>query len=208
VYGGYGFSTNGFWNGTTSVSGELTVLPPVVPVNRTLENISVFPEEVLCYDATETITVAGGETFFKVFPFGSVTLIAGQRIFLLPGTNIGEGGYLHGRIATNGHYCDSTGKHMEKYAQSSDIMPAKSIDAGIRLYPNPAGEFVTIQINGLSENTRCAFELFNLQGQSILKQQLTGNGSHQINLSQVVPGAYFLQVITGNQIQTAKLLKN
>ncbi len=208
VYGGYGTTTNGFWNGTTSVSGILTVMQPLVPTNRILENISIFPEEIYCYDATQTITVAGGETFFKVFPFGAVTLIAGQKIFLLPGTTVGEGGYLHGRIATNGNYCDSLSRHSEKYALSSDANPVKSINAAIRVFPNPASEFVTVQLAGLSENTSAVCELFGLQGQSILKQKLTGNGSHKIDLNHVSPGVYFLRIQSSDQIQTTKLVIN
>jgi len=61
-----------------------------------------------CYNALETITVAGGVDTFQVLAGGSATFIAGLKIRYLPGTKVFSGGYLRGYITTNGQYCVPT----------------------------------------------------------------------------------------------------
>jgi hypothetical protein len=78
-----------------------------VPTNRTLQNITVTNGQTVCYDATQTITTAGGGTTFIVQSGGDATLIAGQNILMLPGTSLRSGSSVMAKITTIGAYCGS-----------------------------------------------------------------------------------------------------
>jgi hypothetical protein len=76
-----------------------------VPANLLLQNITVSNGQVECYDATHTITVAGGGTSFTVENGGNATLISGNNILMMPGTMLQSGSSVTAKITTNGTYC-------------------------------------------------------------------------------------------------------
>jgi hypothetical protein len=78
-----------------------------VPATLALQNITVINGQTVCYDATQTITTAGGGTTFMVQSGGEATLIAGQNILMLPGTSLLSGSSVMAKITTIGAYCSS-----------------------------------------------------------------------------------------------------
>jgi hypothetical protein len=76
-----------------------------IPATLTLQNITVANGQSPCYDATQTITTAGGSTTFIVQSGGDATLIAGQNILMMPGTTLQSGSSVIAKITTNGNYC-------------------------------------------------------------------------------------------------------
>ncbi|MBE0664049.1 MAG: T9SS type A sorting domain-containing protein [Bacteroidales bacterium] len=68
----------------------------------------VYSYESLCYNAVETLTIAGDGKQFFVEPGGHVDLVAGKSILLKEGTTIKPGGSLHAWITTDGSYCTDT----------------------------------------------------------------------------------------------------
>lgn len=68
----------------------------------------VYSYESLCYNAIESLTIAGDGNQFIVESGGNVNLIAGKSIFLKSGTSIKPGGRLHAWITTDGSYCTDT----------------------------------------------------------------------------------------------------
>lgn len=69
----------------------------------------------------------------------------------------------------------------------------------INIYPNPFSN----KINYQSSNTVLSFKLMNVYGQIIWQ----GPDLSNQNFSDVLPGVYYLQVYSENQIQSLKLLK-
>jgi hypothetical protein len=99
------------WGGSYAGMAQYGVgviqLQPAVPQNRTLQNITVANGQSVCYDATQTIAVAGSGTTFIVQSGGDATLIAGQNILFLPGSLLQSGSHVLATITTNGNYCSS-----------------------------------------------------------------------------------------------------
>lgn len=205
VYGGFSTGGGGFWDGINQVSGILTILPPSVPVNRTIQNYSVEPEMSVCFDATQTITVAGGDSYFKVLAGGSTNLIAGERILLLPGTGVAAGGYLHAWIAPGGPYCNAPGKSAASTYFDGDNEPAFNHSPAPVLYPNPASSTLTLRWDPLQENF--TLTIFSVHGQWMMTETLTGAGDHRINLTVLKPGLYIIKIVSGEKLYTTKLIK-
>jgi len=77
-------------------------IPPLLEVPNTL----VGNGQLLCYNATQTVIVAGDDKQFIVQNAGHADIIAGQNIFLMPGTVVLPGGSLHAYISIE--YCDDS----------------------------------------------------------------------------------------------------
>ena len=67
---------------------EITALYQEVPVTRVISNTTVTTGNSGCFDATQTITVAGDGTDFAVENGAEVTLVAGENILLKYGETI------------------------------------------------------------------------------------------------------------------------
>ncbi|MGB4204530.1 MAG: C39 family peptidase, partial [Bacteroidales bacterium] len=67
--------------------------------NVTLQGVDVVSGQDICFDATNTLTIAGGGNTFVVQDGGNVNLIAGHNIRMLEGTSVHSGAYLHAYIS-------------------------------------------------------------------------------------------------------------
>jgi len=73
----------------------------------------------------------------------------------------------------------------------------------ILIYPNPATDAVTVQTNG---NKRLTVELSTINGTLIYKSKIEGT-LHQINVSNLSNGVYFVTVKSDNYYHTRKITK-
>jgi hypothetical protein len=207
LYGGYSASGGGFWDGTANISGVLTVTVPLVPMQRTLTNITIGEEELMCYDAKETITVAGSGTYFNVLIGGSVTLIAGQNIVMLPGTTVVSGGYLLGSITTLGVYCNPVTPSPARVTSVADNDPATPDGITLRIFPNPAVNDVSVELSGIAAGTTSRVELAGIRGNQLMSVPVSGSGQGSLSLAGLPRGVYFVRIISGSKIRTCKLVK-
>ena len=208
LYGGYSIAGGGFWNGTENISGVLNIQASVVPVLRSLQNITVAEEQIQCYDAKQTITVAGDPFFFHVANGGMATLIAGQNILFLPGTVVFTGGYLWGKITTTEQFCGVAGPVLKEVAFAGEN-PDQALAWSLRLrvYPNPASSFVTVDIQNVATGVESRIELLGVQGVRINSYTITGPGSHSFAVADLPSGIYMLRIICGNDVQTRMVVK-
>ncbi|MDP1622334.1 MAG: T9SS type A sorting domain-containing protein [Bacteroidales bacterium] len=184
-------------------SSQYAITVSAVPVNLTVTG-TVSPGPPVCYNATNTITVAGGVTTFVVLNGGSATMIAGQKISYLPGTTVFSGGYLWGKITTSGQYCTP--------AKSTTVLDAKE-ETGVRLmenafkiYPNPtSGVFTIEQLSDLTTN-QVKVGVLGMLGGKILSTDWQGTSKKTISIKGNPPGIYFVTVTTGNKVQTVKII--
>lgn len=77
-----------------------------------------------------------------------------------------------------------------------------TVDATIRIYPNPAGDFVNVKAN----EPITSIQLFDVQGR-IVRSAIVGDKEAKIDLSQFAPGIYYLKVSKGKGMKTEKLIK-
>lgn len=81
-------------------------------------------------------------------------------------------------------------------------------DIKMEVYPNPATNYVNINISDVNNASKLTAELFSMNGQRILTQKLD-NGLNQVNVSLVAAGTYQLKISAGNEtIETRTIIKN
>ncbi|MFH1160224.1 MAG: hypothetical protein V1733_04665 [bacterium] len=144
--------------------------------NSILQNVTIPNGQTSCYAATQTITVAGNGTQFTVLTGGSVTLIAGQNILLLPGTKVYPGGYLLGSITTTGQYCSTVNPTYPSLVTNAlpdpdEFQEKTEVDSLFRIYPNPTTGDFTIQSLPVPQPEFIVIRLLDQFGKQILKKR-------------------------------------
>jgi hypothetical protein len=208
-----------------SGSGDITVTPSTpcgtgaprtlavvtVPANLTVSNIIIPVGQSNCYNATGTIVVAGGENTFVVQAGGSVTMIAGQNIIYLPGTTADSGAYMLGYITLDGNYCTTPSNPLVSNLLKDGVTLSSGkdvIDAeNIRIYPNPTTGIFTLEQTVFVSSQALKLEIYTLLGKRIMSDNIMGEKKHQINLGDVPAGIYLVRIMTGEKIETIKLVK-
>lgn len=75
------------------------------------------------------------------------------------------------------------------------------------IFPNPVSNNLSIRIKNGTTNW-CFASIYNLQGKKISSESLhIANGMANLNVANLLPGAYFLQILTGNGRATAAFIK-
>ncbi|MCX6303555.1 MAG: T9SS type A sorting domain-containing protein [Bacteroidetes bacterium] len=182
------------------------------PASKTLQNVAVTAGQVTCFGATQTITLAGSGTTFTVQNGGSVNLIAGQNIQFLPGAAVSNGGYLDGRISTNGQYC-GTLKSIPEVAFSTPFADTLSsmkqtARTWFRVFPNPTTGEIHIQMEDPGDpGIPVQVATYNLVGKMTGRFESTGQRTFTISLGNCPVGLYQLRVRSGNRTGTVKIIK-
>lgn len=78
------------------------------------------------------------------------------------------------------------------------------LEGSITVFPNPTDGVLSV-LTDLSSDVQIGYEIFNIQGQMILKGNL--DGSNQILLSDLVSGMFFLKIYTGNSSKIIRFIK-
>ena len=90
------------------------------------------------------------------------------------------------------------GQFAESFVEDCDMGIDDATDCNISVYPNPAGDCVTVA--GCSR-----IELVNMLGRVVLSQEIGGN-TVEIDVSGLARGAYFLRLHTTDGIATRKVV--
>ncbi len=202
------YGTNLCGNGATSPNLDITV-NSLVPTNLTLQNISLGVG-TYCYNALQTIYVAGVGTLFTVNSGASVTMVAGLKIIYQAGTTVKNGSYMHGYITTTGQYCPPSNPVVNNPVQVGDVqtsVPEFVKNQHIRAYPNPTNDAVTLELSGTVETGMTKVEIYGMNGVKVLSKVLIGERKHTFTLETLRPGIYFIHVTTGGTLETMKLIK-
>ena len=197
---------------TTSIQSivygaDLTFTTPSdIPVNTTVQNDTVHTGQTRCYNALQTITIAGSGSTFVVENGGSATMIAGQKITYLPGTKVNPGGYLHGYITLTSEFCNFTASPM--VAADAGTLEAPSAGKPMfRIYPNPTTGIFTLETPEQLRNQQVSYEIFGIRGEKILTAVHPSLEKEIISLEGRVPGIYFIRVASGGNVETMKIVK-
>lgn len=81
---------------------------------------------------------------------------------------------------------------------------------GVLVYPNPSMGIYTVEINGVLTNKNIIFNVYNVMGQMVYKDETKTHDSYiskQINLNNLSQGVYFINIIQDNKSLTTKVIK-
>ena len=75
----------------------------------------------------------------------------------------------------------------------------------VSLYPNPASDNATLDINGLNQDAKIVIS--DLQGRILSQDNINaGENRYTINVSDMASGVYYIRIITDNVVSTQKLI--
>ncbi len=181
------------------------------PSNQELVNITIPNEVTNCYDATEILTVAGNDASFLVESGGNVTLVAGNKILLLPGVKVNSGGFLHGTIATSNNYCGSLpGNPLVENAKNDEVVQLTIPEKNqfIKIYPNPTTDIVFVELLESGETGVVNITVYNMKGGILLQKTTNGESKFQFSLADKPVGIYMVYVQSGERYEVAKVIRN
>ncbi|MCX6280294.1 MAG: T9SS type A sorting domain-containing protein, partial [Bacteroidetes bacterium] len=168
--------------------------------------ITILSGVANCYNALQTITVAGSSTIFVVMPGGSATMIAGLKINYLPGAKVNAGGYMNGYITATAQYCTQPVAPLVATAIGEDENIRENSDL-FNVYPNPTTGSFKIKLNGNQNPGKSNITVYGSLGEPILQTETDAFSNRDFSLSGKPSGVYFIRVINGNSQQTTKILK-
>jgi|LSQX01.3.fsa_nt_gb hypothetical protein len=179
-----------------------------VATNFPLQNIIISNGMFQCFDATQTITVAGNNTQFIVQSGGEAELIAGKNIIMLTGTRVMSGGKLLARITTTDDYCTQNKSLIS--SDDNDILSKKSLIENkdfFRIYPNPTTGYFILELLNDEAGQNIIVEVYTMLGSKLIVEELSADKLYQFDLTQFNPGIYLIKVIQGNNYGIEKLIK-
>ncbi|MCX6279532.1 MAG: T9SS type A sorting domain-containing protein [Bacteroidetes bacterium] len=210
------------WIGTTIITANATgcggpktakhtvTVYPLVPDQLSLANITIDSAQLVCYNATQIITVAGGSAIFIIYNGGGATMIAGEKIVFLPGTMINSGGYLYGYIAPSGPYCIPLKMaEFENYSENEidKTSFSQASNVSVTIYPNPVRDGFSLELKGFDKSDKLRVEMYGILGEHLLSEDLQGNLKYDFSLAGMPNGVYFIHIIIGNFTVTKKIIK-
>lgn len=75
------------------------------------------------------------------------------------------------------------------------------------MYPNPVSEILTIELPGENKPIDC--EVYNSNGKMVINERtFQQSGNIKLDFSDLLPGTYFLKLLSGKEIMTRKFIKN
>ncbi|MCK9421400.1 MAG: T9SS type A sorting domain-containing protein [Bacteroidales bacterium] len=180
------------------------------PDNRELQNITIGNGVTTCYDAVQVLTVAGNGATFLIQNGGDVTLVAGQKISILPGATVDSGGTLYAYITTTSSYCSSFKMNplVSNVIMEGNENPPIPDDRIIKIYPNPSTGFLIIDVFPAYLASAVYIDIYTMQGEKIISKIISGESSHQFSLAGLPAGIYLIQSRCENHAELAKIVKN
>ena len=208
-----------------TIHAEFSVIAIEIPDFVFVDEYVLHDGDDDCINAYKTIQLGGNDGHFIVNDGGSVTLIAGQSIKMLPGTHVKEGGYMHAYIAPDGPFCEQFDKHFlavddnrageAEHVNNPDFNDYDPDDAFITshsddireldfiVYPNPGKDVFILEFTGYQKNLDFTIEIYSLCG-TLVKRTFR---QQSFNLANHKPGIYFVRVIKGELVKTVRIVK-
>ena len=75
----------------------------------------------------------------------------------------------------------------------------------LKIYPNPASEFVIVDIQGI--DTHCEYAIYDLFGRIVATGNLSSQNQNTLNINGLSPGLYVLMIKSDNNIYSGKIIK-
>ncbi|MCX6268095.1 MAG: T9SS type A sorting domain-containing protein [Bacteroidetes bacterium] len=179
-----------------ATSDPINMVVTGIPTNLDVTG-TVSPGPLACYNAENTITVAGGSTTFEVLLGGDAEMIAGVNILYLPGTKVNSGGHMHGHIG--GPFC--TPVKASEIASGQEETGLTMMDNAYKIYPNPTSGLFTIEHRGDLSSDIVKVEVLGTLGAKVLSTEFQGLRKQELSIKGNPQGIYFVKVMTGDKVQ-------
>lgn len=198
------YGTNDCGNGPVSEPLAVTVIPSVSTLGTTV----IGTGTTICYNAMQTIYIAGGGTTFTVNNGGSATMVAGQNILYQVGTSAMPGSYMHGYITTSNQFCGGQTPAMVTVVTGTEPVTAETaLSSSLKVYPNPTtGEF-TVEFTGSQRSGEARIEIYSSGGNRVFSETRNGEGKYTVSVASLPAGLYFLRIASGGETGMVKLVK-
>jgi hypothetical protein len=182
----------------------------VVPPINQVQNIILGMDDADCFDATETVVLAGDETFFMVEDGGSAEIIAGENILFMEGSSVESGGYLHAWITLDDNYCSMYTNMLtitEEDAPDDNTAIQVQDNNCCKVYPNPTSDKFTLTLSNFGEYNNLFLEIYSMQGYLIIRNEWPLQDKYNLSLAGAQSGLYLVRIMAGGETCTCKLLK-
>jgi len=182
-----------------------------VAANVSLQDGVILAGQDECFEASNTLTIAGGGTTFVVWNGGSANLVAGQKVRLLDGTLVQSGGYMHAWIDPSGNYCNLVLPMVA--VNENDLLPVPEIEVpglvkpSFRVFPNPTTGTFTLELSGFKDQQMVEAEIFNMIGKRLFSAALPVASKFTFDLSSQQTGLYMIRVSVGSDVSVEKIIK-
>lgn len=151
--------------------------------------------------------------------YAEQTRRAGSGVFQMPWTApaVGTGSvviYSTG-VAVNGTGSNGGDNHASNKltlteTTVSSLSAAKTLNAQLKVYPNPAVEFARLDIQGKLENASLWVNLLDVQGRILQNKKVQHQGENtqiELDVKNLPQGQYWVQVSDGSRTKTIALVK-
>ena len=186
-----------------AISNQITMSVSAIHANIAIADTIV--SGTACFNATQTITVAGNDKSFIVPDDGSATMIAGQNILYFPGTIVDPGGYMIGSIAPLGPWCYR--QPLMAVTTGTGENQGVTGDQFFRIYPNPTSGNFILEMNSSAGDKSFFVEIFNINGKRIFSDELVGLTKHEFSLKGKPSGIYLVRIINAGHSGTMRIVK-
>jgi len=85
------------------------------------------------------------------------------------------------------------------------IDDAEQANSNIKIYPNPASDFIQLKLDDVQETQTFTFTLWSADGRLVLQKEAVQNNS-QIDLKNASPGIYLVRLSSDQQVYTQQLV--
>jgi surface protein len=187
----------------------------VVPEYLTISNVSIEDGETDCFNATNTLTIAGDGTDVIINSGGDATFIAGNSIVFGVGFIAEAGSTIDAHITSSSEYCTSLAPMVAnqngELDESSDALVLQDlllIEEGndIKMYPNPTnGKFCIYFLN--HPYMDADIFLVDFKGQKVQKLNTQNRNKVDIDLSYLPQGIYIVVIKSVDKVITRKVVK-
>jgi len=195
-----------YTNGQISISGS------IVPDSLSLSNIIFENGQTQCYNALQRITIGGVAPSFLIPAGAGVTIIAGQKIDLLPGVTVYSGGNFHGYITANGQYCNTLDNLSLQDAKSGEKPIAETEIPGhhevaFTIYPNPTHGNFELEVHAGSISPEVMISIYGQLGNHLFDKVILNARKMDFSLENQPAGLYIIVARAGMQMGKAKIIK-
>jgi hypothetical protein len=188
--------------GNPATSNTITMTVNSVPANLDVMNVTVTGSQ--CFDATNTINVAGAGTTFAVEYGGIARMYAGERIIYNPGTWVKVGGYMLGTIVPGGPYCPPDTKNSTQVTSAGSLRQDEH--SFFRVYPNPTTGTFTLALDGYVPSDRISVVVYDMQGAIVTTAVMVNEMKHEFSLSDNPAGLYMIKVTNSYQSGSSRIV--
>ena len=195
-------------DGNFEATSEITVVS--IPENTNIVDVTLSEGDIDCYNALQTITIAGNDGSVIIESGANVEFIAGQSIVFLPGFHAQSGSIVHANITTDNSFCTETFVQsiVLAYEKGENIETEKISSEeeirDIKVYPNPnSGRFV---VDLLQFENKVLVIIFNSMGMIVYRNVLNSADENEIDIPNMRNGIYFIKAYSKKGVFTKKII--